>query len=92
MANEFDCHNARNQPGDIIRCDDGELYEPYNRGYSPHFYNDFYYPVYNPFFYNDFYNSYDFDDYYGFGFDEEVPVWSGYQWCEYDLEDNEYEC
>lgn len=55
---------------------DGRLYEPANNN---RFYND-----YNPY---AFYN-----DYYGYGFDDEIPVWTGYGWCEYDLDDNEYDC
>ena len=26
------------------------------------------------------------------GFDDEFPVWTGNQWCEFDPEDNEFEC
>jgi hypothetical protein len=83
MADDLNCRDAR---GNLIRCD-GRLYEPSNN----RFYND-----YNPYaFYNDynpyaFYNHY--NDYYGYGFDDEIPVWTGYGWCEYDLEDNEYDC
>jgi hypothetical protein len=29
---------------------------------------------------------------FGFGFAEEVPVWTGNQWCEVDLEDDDFEC
>jgi hypothetical protein len=80
IADDLNCRDAK---GKLIRCD-GKLYEPYNRYYDN---SDFYhaYGFYNPYgYFNDYY--------YGFRFDEEVPVWTGYQWCEYDLEDNEYEC
>jgi hypothetical protein len=79
MADDLNCRDAR---GKLIRCD-GRLYEPFNKYYDDH---NFYYPY-------GFYNHYNYfnDDYY-YGFDDEVPVWTGYGWCEYDLEDNEYEC
>jgi hypothetical protein len=80
-ADDLDCRDAK---GNLIRCD-GELYEPFNRYYDA-------YDFHNPY---SFYNPYSFfnnDYYYGYGFDDEVDVWTGYGWCEYDLEDNEFEC
>ena len=59
MANELDCHNARNQPDGIIRCDNGRLYDPYNRVNSPSFHDDFFYPC-NPYFYNPYCWGYGF--------------------------------
>jgi hypothetical protein len=47
MANELDCRDAR---GNLIRCDNGRLYEPFNRGHSPVFHDDFSYPFNNPLF------------------------------------------
>jgi len=84
-ADDLDCRDAK---GDLIRCD-GELYERFNRYYDDYdFHNP--YSFYNP--YSFFNNDYYYDYYYGYGFDDEVDVWTGYGWCEYDLEDNEFEC
>ncbi len=65
MAQDIDCNIANNQPegipGDIIRCDNGDLYAPFDRDYynniydSPYPYPDFSYPDYSPSFYDEDY-------------------------------------
>jgi len=49
MADDLNCRDAR---GNLIRCD-GQLYEPYNRGYYDNsvYYPPFLYPAYNPYYY-----------------------------------------
>jgi hypothetical protein len=48
MANGLDCRDAK---GKLIRCDNGKLYEPFNRDHSQLLHNDFLYPC-NPHFFN----------------------------------------
>ena len=65
MAQDIDCNIANNQPegipGDILRCDNGDLYAPFDRDYynniydSPYPYPDFSYPDYSPSFYDEDY-------------------------------------
>ena len=72
MAQDIDCNIANNQPedipGNIIRCDNGDLYAPFDRDYynniydSPYPYPDFSYP-YPDFSYPDYSQSFYDEDY-----------------------------